>query len=78
MQADAHKRKRASIQDTELLKAQVRALNNSSQEKPDKDYKLMFQLLLDEKKRQVKNTKELIGKIHELTDEIKVLKQKNK
>lgn len=38
----------------------------------------MFQLLLDEKKRQVKNTKELIDKIHELTEEIKVLKQKNK
>ena len=38
----------------------------------------MFQLLLEEKKRQVKNTKELIDKIHGLTDEIKVLKQKNK
>jgi len=38
----------------------------------------MFQLLLDEKKRQVKNTKELIDKMHELTDEVKLLKQKNK
>lgn len=47
-------------------------------EKPDKDYKFMFNLLLEEKKRQVKNTKELIDKIHVLTEEIKLLKQKNK
>ena len=51
---------------------------NTTPRKEDKDYKTMFQLLLEEKKRQVKNTKELLSKIHGLTDELQTLKSKNK
>mgnify|MGYP004099356285 CR=1 FL=1 len=61
------------MHDSDQSRLQISRGANGS-EKADKDYKAMFQLLLEEKKRQVKNTKELIDKIHGLTDEIKVLK----
>lgn len=69
------------MQDSGYLRSKNALLGEpetSRTQNEDKDYKSMFQLLLEEKKRQVKNTKELLSKIHGLTDELKTLKQKNK
>ena len=65
--ADSHsKKRRPSNQEYENFQ--------DDKDYKNKDYKVMFQALLDEKKRNVKNTQALIEEMRGLREEIKQLK----